>query len=114
MYETSFSGAIKKSHPVSQLRGIEGLREIKAKESTMRGRELYRCYHQLINAIAQSAEPGVDWWAELRACIERFEADAGDHPPSVLSGSARSFVHSLSTRRFKALGSSGARSCLPR
>lgn len=47
----------------------------------MRGRELYGRYHQLINAIAQSAEPGVDWWAELKACIERFEADAGDLSP---------------------------------
>jgi hypothetical protein len=42
----------------------------------VRGRELYRRYHRLIDDLAQSAEAGADWRAELSAQIERFEADA--------------------------------------
>jgi hypothetical protein len=42
----------------------------------MRGRALYGQYHRLIDELAQSAGPGTDWQAELRARIDKFEADA--------------------------------------
>jgi hypothetical protein len=42
----------------------------------MRGHALYVQYHRLIDELAQSAGPETDWQAELRACIDKFEADA--------------------------------------
>lgn len=49
---------------------------MQAKVTAVRGREFYRRYHQLMDDLAQSAGPGTDWRAELRAHVDNFEADA--------------------------------------
>lgn len=41
----------------------------------MSGRELYGQYHGLIDELARSAGPEIDWRPELKALIGKFEAD---------------------------------------
>lgn len=49
---------------------------MRSKVTAGRGQDLYGHYHRLINALARSAKRGVDWKVELRAQIERFDAES--------------------------------------
>lgn len=57
-------------------------------------RELYGQYHRLIDELARSAGPEIDWRPELKALIGKFEADVDALDPR----SAQMLREDLSTQ----------------